>query len=157
MPKPTVQSRLSGGRPLGGRPIATLLFGVTMLWLVAEWMLFSLIAGQIGWFPTIVIAIFKGGFGLILLGFVLKRMQSGLRNTGRGTVSGEKAGLRLGEPLLAILGAILICLPGFVATVIGLALFAPSVRLALLDRFGRGASARNDMIDLGPQDYREID
>lgn len=144
---------------VGGRPIATLLFGFAALWMVAEWLLFGLIADQIGWFPTIVLAIFKGGFGLVLLGYVLRRMQLNLRSMSRENVS-----FSLGEPLLAILGAVLICLPGFVATVIGLALFAPSIRSALIGRFQGAAGAAKTstpngqpgLIDLGADDYREL-
>jgi len=152
MSKREFQTRLFLAGSRTGRPLATLFLGVLALWLVLEWLLFSLIAGQIGWFATIVLAIFKGGFGLILLGVVLRQMQTGLRNLDDGRHS-----LRLGEPLLAILGAILICLPGFVATIIGLALFAPSIRLAILNRFGQHRQTNPGMIDLGPQDYREID
>ena len=133
-----------------GRPIATLFLGLLVLWLVLEYVLFGLIAGQIGWFPTIVIAIFKGGFGLILLGYVLRRMQLNLRD-----LSKENARISVGEPLLAIFGAILICLPGFVATVFGLALFAPSIRSLILTRVMKNRRPPG-YIDLGADDYREI-
>ena len=135
---------------IGGRPIATLFLGLLVLWLVLEYVLFGLIAAQIGWFPTIVIAIFKGGFGLILLGYVLRRMQLNLRD-----LSKENARVSVGEPLLAIFGAILICLPGFVATVFGLALFAPSVRGLILTRVKKNRRPPG-YIDLGADDYREI-
>ena len=134
---------------VGTRPIATLILGVAALWFVVEWLLFGLIAGQIGWFPTIVLSIVKGGAGLVLLGYVLRRMQLGLRDLSKGN-----ARFSLGEPLLAIFGAILICLPGFVATLIGLGLFAPSIRGHVLQRFRTKTGDR--AIDLEAGDYREI-
>ena len=150
MPKTTPYPdtfRLSG---IGGRPIATLFLGLLILWMVAEYILFGLISAQIGWFPTIVIAIFKGGAGLVLLGYVLRRMQLNLRD-----LSKENARISIGEPLLAILGAILICLPGFVATVFGIALFAPSIRSLVLQRFQKNRRGP-DYIELSAEDYREI-
>lgn len=150
MPRSARQSDYPRIGVISGRPIATFLIGMTALWFVVEWFLFGLIAGQIGWFPTIVLSIFKGGFGLILLGFVLKRMQMNFRdlvNTGGGTFS-------IAEPLLAVFGAILICLPGFVATLIGLSLFAPSVRHWLLGRFRQ--RSKPGYVDLSREDYREI-
>ena len=150
MPRTARQSQYFRIGAINGRPIATFLIGVTALWLVIEWFLFGLIADQIGWFPTLVLSIFKGGFGLILLGCVLKRMQVNFKdlvNTGSGTFS-------IAEPLLAILGAILICLPGFVATLIGLSLFAPSVRHWLIGRFRQ--RSKPEFVDLTREDYREI-
>ncbi len=150
MPKSSRSANPFAKKPAGGRPIATFLIGVTALWLVAEWLLFGLISRHIGWFLTILLSILKGGLGLFLLGFVLRRMQLNFRDI---LQSGEGR-LRLAEPLLAIFGAILICLPGFVASLAGLALFSPSIRAWLLRRFGRQNSS--DFIDLSSDDYREI-
>ena len=134
---------------ISGRPIATFLLGFAALWFALEWVLFGLISSHIGWFLTIALSIAKGGIGLLLLGVVLRRMQMGFRD-----VLGSGAPFSVAEPLLAILGAILICLPGFVATLIGLALFAPSVRRFVIARFQTRQNP--DFIDLGVQDYREI-
>ncbi len=130
------------------RPFLILLFGVFFLWLVLEWFLFGLVSGSIGVFPTIVLAIGKGGLGLLLLGFVLRRFSRSMRD---GASKGPK---RLLEPGLAILGAILICLPGFLASLVGLALFAPSFRALVLGWGKRHAPP--DIIDLGQGDYHEV-
>ena len=155
-PRQNSDRLLLGG--LGGRPIATFLFGVCALWFVVEWLLFGLIAQHLGWFLTIALSIVKGGLGLVLLGYVLRKMQLNFRRM----LDGGGIRLRLAEPLLAVLGAVMICLPGFVGTLIGLSLFAPSVRLRIIGRvMGGGATFGKSRqppgtIELAADDYREI-
>jgi UPF0716 protein FxsA len=134
------------------RPLIIFISGIIFLWLVIEWFLFGLISRAIGIFPTIVLSVLKGGFGLILLGFVLRRFSS---TFGSKT---DDATFRLIEPALAILGAILICLPGFLTSIIGLALFAPSFRAMIMGWGKMGAKSKglNDTIDLAKTDYHEV-
>lgn len=134
------------------RPLIIFISGIIFLWLVIEWFLFGLISRAIGIFPTIVLSVLKGGLGLILLGFVLRRFSSSF-----GT-NKDNATFRLIEPALAIFGAILICLPGFLTSIIGLALFAPSFRAMIMGwgKIGAKSKGSNDTIDLAKTDYHEV-
>jgi UPF0716 protein FxsA len=138
---------------LAKRPLIILIAGIIFLWLAIEWFLFGLISQAIGIFPTIVLSVLKGGFGLLLLGFVLRRFSSSF-----GSKTDDTAA-RLIEPALAILGAILICLPGFLTSIIGLALFAPSFRAMIMNKTTSGKKQPKssvDTIDLSKQDYHEV-
>jgi UPF0716 protein FxsA len=134
------------------RPLIVLVSGLVFLWLVIEWFLFGLISQAIGIFPTIVLSVLKGGFGLILLGFVLRRFSSSFGS------HKDDTSLRFIEPALAILGAILICLPGFLTSIIGLALFAPSFRAMVMGwgKMGAKTKGSNNTIDLAQTDYHEV-
>jgi UPF0716 protein FxsA len=132
------------------RPLILLLFGLIFLWLVMEWFLFGLISQAIGIFATLVLSVLKGGFGLILLGFVLRRFSSSFG------ANKNNSSLRLIEPALAILGAILICLPGFLTSIVGLALFAPSFRAMIMGWGKTNTQHPNPTIDLTKADYHEV-
>ena len=134
------------------RPLVILCLGGLSLWFVLEWFLFGLVSHAIGVFPTILLSIFKGGFGIVLLGIVLRRFLSSMRS-GQSNIQNGLTG-RLIEPSLAILGSILICLPGFLTSIIGLALFAPSFR-AMIMSWGKKKYG-TDIVDLKHSDYHEI-
>ncbi len=134
------------------RPLIILCFGVLSLWFVLEWVLFGLISHMIGVFPTVLVSIFKGGFGIILLSIVLRRFLGSMRSGLFNLQNGFRGSLM--EPSLAVLGSILICLPGFLASIVGLALFAPSFR-AMIMGWSRKKAA-SDTIDLAQNEYHEV-
>lgn len=137
---------------LSKRPVLILCLGALSLWFVLEWFLFGLISHTIGVFPTVLLSIFKGGFGIVLLSIVLRRFLMSMRSGLFNLQNGFKGSLM--EPSLAVIGSILICLPGFLTSIIGLALFAPSFR-AMIVSFGRKKSSTGT-IDLARDDYHEI-
>ncbi len=115
------------------RPMTLLLFAAS--WLIFEWFLFSALSRQIGTFGAVVFHVAKGGFGLLLLAIVVRRVGMSLPRALRSGRIADSAG----ELLASMAGATLISLPGLIPTFIGLALFAPSVRRTLGSYFTRNA------------------
>ena len=93
------------------------------------------------------LAIIKGGLGLVLLGAVLTRFSNKMRK------KNDRDDLPIIEPFLAILGAILICIPGFLCSLIGLALFMPVFRVLIVDY--AKSKPKSDTIELDKNDYHE--
>ncbi len=154
MKQDKISSTGHAGRIFSPRSIVILGFGLASLWLVVEWMILKLLAHQFGWFLTLGFSITKGGLGLVLLAFVLRRAW---QNFATRRASRQEGAIltreMLVEPGFAVLGAILIAMPGFVASLFGLSLFSSSIRARLLD-WNRGRS-ESGMIDLTRQDYHE--
>lgn len=117
-------------------------------WLVLEFVLGQLIAERIGGGPTVLFLSIKGGIGILMVGALAL---SGLKRLGKGG-PGRK-GLDLAFSLAS---AVLITLPGLVPTLIGIALFAPSVRSWVLRQFKTGAPEAPRDFDLAPNDWREV-
>jgi UPF0716 family protein affecting phage T7 exclusion len=120
-------------------------------WLLLEFVLMQLIAARIGWGATLAFLSVKGGAGLLLVGVLTAR---GLRRLSRGELT--RAGGSVG---FGIASAVLITLPGIFPTLLGIALFAPSFRAALLKRFtptpeGKAQGPRE--IDLEDSEWREL-
>jgi UPF0716 family protein affecting phage T7 exclusion len=138
------------------RPVTLLLFAAS--WIIFEWLLFGMIARQIGTFAAVAFYIVKGGLGLLLLGLAVRRVGTGLsRAMRRGRVADSA-----GELFGAVAGAILITLPGLIPTLIGLALFAPSVRRwagrFFIRRQEAGTASRRKSapgeVELDPEEWR---
>lgn len=119
-------------------------------WLVLEYALGHLIAERIGWGLTILLLSIKGGLGLLMVGALalggLKRLGKGGQGPGRGGI----------DLAFSLASAILITLPGIVPTLCGIALFAPSLRAAILRKFRAPAPEMPRDMDLAPQDWREL-
>lgn len=123
-------------------------------WIAVEALLFWLMAGAIGFFPTLLLLTVKGVGGFMLLaanlrGILGKVALGGLRN---GLAAVSDAGF-------AALGAFLIFLPGFMTTLAGLALFAPSVRMGLVRWLSREKKrgGGDGILSLDPQEWREVE
>jgi UPF0716 family protein affecting phage T7 exclusion len=134
-------------------PGAILLFALAALfgWVLLEYVLFAALARHIGTPGALLFHVLKGGLGLLLLAVALRRF-------GRGFKAAMRQGgvtVATGNVAAAVVGAILIALPGLVPSLFGLALFAPSLRALILARlFGRGpARPREIVLDRG--DWRE--
>lgn len=113
-----------------------------------EYALGHLIADRIGWGLTVLLLSIKGGIGILLVGAVAL---GGLKRLGKGTPG--RQGIDLGFSLAS---AILITLPGIVPTLVGISLFAPSVRNAVLARFRPKTEEPSRDLELAPQDWREV-
>jgi UPF0716 family protein affecting phage T7 exclusion len=118
-------------------------------WLVLEYALMQLVAARIGWGATLAFLSVKGGAGLLLVGFLTVK---GLRNLGKTGFSRSGSNL-----MFSVISGVLITLPGLAPTLVGIALFAPSLRAALLKRF-RPAQKREVPrdIDLSEDQWREV-
>lgn len=117
-------------------------------WLVLEYALGHLIAERIGWGLTVLLLSIKGGIGILLVGAVAL---GGLKRLGK-----DAPGKRSIDLAFRLASAILITLPGIVPTLLGIALFAPSLRSALLARFRAKAEVPSRDLELAPQDWREV-
>lgn len=118
-------------------------------WLVLEYALMQLVAARIGWGATLAFLSVKGGAGLLLVGVLTIR---GLRSLGKNGFTRAGSGVMFG-----VISGVLITLPGLAPSLLGIALFAPSVRAALLKRFKPDVShqAPRD-IDLTDDQWREV-
>ncbi|HRK23358.1 MAG TPA: FxsA family protein [Beijerinckiaceae bacterium] len=124
-----------------------------ILWFVVEVVLFWLATGTFGVLPTLAALALKGILGGMLLLAHLRSVLSGLP---KAVLTRGLGGL--GSTGFAALGALLIFLPGMLTTVAGLALFSPSVRNWVMNRFRRKqhASGAEGTITLEPNEWREV-
>lgn len=126
---------------------------VGVLYISVECFLFWLVAREIGILPVMAFVTLKGLAGFALFAGQLRSVFTGFAlNPVRRGLGG------LGSAGFGALGAFLILLPGFLSTLAGLALFAPSVR-ALLLRWARrekGRSARDEVITLDANEWRDL-
>lgn len=114
---------------------------------LAELFVIVQVAGWIGALPTILLLV-----GLSALGVALAQ-RTGLelwRRTRRMLADGERPGRAGVEGLLALLGAVLLAVPGFLTALVGAVLLVPPVRAALsgplADRMGRRLQRRRSAI-----------
>jgi UPF0716 family protein affecting phage T7 exclusion len=130
-------------------PVITALL-VIAAWFAAESMVYNLVASWIGGTATLLLFLVKPVLGFMFMAKLLRRKLSGIAGV-RGIVLDGSAAT---DASLKILGAILIVIPGFLAGLIGLALFTPSVRRAI---GGRGTARRSGPreLDLEAGDWRE--
>ena len=127
---------------------------------VAEIVIFIAMAAVIGWLGAAALLVVTSLLGLVLL-----------RRTGRSDLDRLRAavtahglrGLHLETPGAAtILGGILLVLPGFMTDILGAALFLPtfrrwaSAKLAVAARRHRDARRGDHVIDLDPDEWRQI-
>lgn len=142
--------------------------GISLRTILLSWSIAELIAFAIG-----VKLLGVGGAILLMaassvLGIVMLR-RIGLEAVRRltRTISGQPGDGALIDGTLAAFGALFLILPGFVSDVVGLALAAPSIRLALRTRIGGGSDVRpasplgrrqpNGIIDLPPTDWQVVE
>lgn len=129
--------------------------GIILLigWIAIEAVLLQLVAARLGWGLTIAILSVKGGIGLVLLGAITIRGMFGLKKQ-IAEQNGVPASLRLG---FMVASAVLISVPGLFPTLLGFALFSPSLQTWLLGKFRKaGAAAPPREIDLPAEEWREI-
>ena len=123
-----------------------------LLWIALELLLMTLIANRFGWGTTVLLHLLKGGFGLLLVGWLTLRGLTRLRDALSTGVLSEK-GLSFGFPVAR---AVLIAIPGLIPALVGLALFSPSLRALVLRRFsGQARTTGPQEIDLSTDEWKE--
>jgi len=138
-------------------PIILLLF---LCWPFLEIAGFIYVGEHIGILATIALTLLSMVAGAILLRLqgiaVLQKMQTELR-------AGRVPAAQLGHAALIAFAGLCLLVPGFVSDIIGLLLFLPPVRslvLMLVTRnihvVVRSATVRTRVVDLDPEDWRDV-
>jgi UPF0716 protein FxsA len=127
---------------------------------IAEIVVILLVAALIGWLWVLFIVLASSLVGALVV------RRSGVENLRRFRSAVEAEGIRginLETPgLAAIVGGILLILPGFITDILGAALFVGPVRRWAAATFGwtigrrRQRRADTGIIDLGPDDWRQL-
>lgn len=135
------------------RGILRIIFLACIGWIAVECVLFYLLAGTIGFLPATMVMVVKGIGGFLLLGANLRAIlgKVGLHDLRNGLAA-------ISDASFAALGAFLIMLPGCLTTLAGLALFSPSIRMALVRRMNREKrhADRDGVISLDASEWSEI-
>lgn len=129
------------------------LFTAGLVWFAVECLLFWLLAGAIGFFPATFAMAFKGVVGFLLLASNVRKILA------KVALSDLKTGLvAISDTSFAALGALLILLPGFLTTLVGLALFSPSIRMTLVRWLKREKKkgGGDGILSLDATEWREI-
>lgn len=128
------------------RPLLILVAG----WILLEFVLLELLAARLGWGVVLALVSVKGGLGLIAL--VLITIFAGRAARGR---QGLDRLIALGFPLVS---GILIALPGLIPMLIGIALFSPSLRQAVVAWWLRRSRGAEDprFLELSASEWEEI-
>lgn len=130
---------------------------------VAELAAFILVAAGIGWGPALALLVGTSLAGLVML----RRQHRGRLERLRDTVSrGGAADVLTGPDALAMIGEILLILPGFITDVAGLLLLLPKVRQRLGATIRRappqgprrreGRDAPDSVVDLAPGEWHHL-
>jgi len=139
---------------------------LVLIWLVAEFVAFGLVAGAVGFGGALLLCLLTSLIGVVMLrrlglstAWRLRRAMAERRQ--------DEAGLSRGALVdggLVAVGSILLILPGFVSDLCGLALAAPSVRSWLGDKFqngrasgGTGRSSGPNLVELDPGEWSRTD
>jgi UPF0716 family protein affecting phage T7 exclusion len=128
-------------------PIGLLLF---LVWVAAEVVVFQMLASRIGGAATTFLFIVKPVLGIMLVG---NRLKAAFRKSG-GAFAMRLEGRDAIQTALALVAAVLLAIPGFVAGLIGLALLSPQVRGWIAARFAGPAPQSRD-IELDRSEWTE--
>ena len=126
------------------------------LWLIAEYIAFSLVAQAIGLDGAIFATLATSAAGIIFLrrlGASASRTLASLLQSGELHLFSPE---RLNAGFSAALGGTLLVLPGFLTDLIGLALIARAQAWRLF-RVQEPVRRSEDVIELSPQDWRRLD
>jgi UPF0716 protein FxsA len=139
-----------------------LLVAAILAWPFLEIAAFVAVGREIGIFGTLALTIATSALGAVLL-----RIQgvASLRRIRRAIVAGGEPVQAIGHTALIALGGLLLLLPGFVSDILGLLLFVPLVRKALIAWIGRNARVTvvstgrggRRVVDLDPDEWRRRD
>ena len=129
---------------LGTNPKRLALIAIA-LWIALELLVLKAMIGRIGIGLTLTLLILKGGLGLVALALLTARSARKL---------GQEA---FGSFGFRIASGVLIALPGFVASLAGLALFSPSLRgfIGKLIAKNKGTPRSDGVLDLSPDQWTE--
>lgn len=128
------------------RPLLILLAG----WLLLEYVVLELLAARIGWGAVLVIMSLKGGCGLILLVMLTLAAARAGRKAGPGKT--------LEAMIFPVISGILIALPGLLPMLFGIALFSPSLRIAVAAWWRTRSMPAQDprLLELEANEWKEI-
>lgn len=134
---------------------------ITMAALLAEVVVFVLLAERIGFGPTLLLTMASSLLGAAMLRRSGTSALAALRGLSGGGLGREGAFI---DGMLRAVGALLLILPGFITDLVGLVLIAPSGRQWLVRRFGLAlevpsAASRigSQTIDLEAEDWTRLD
>jgi UPF0716 protein FxsA len=126
----------------------------------AELAAFVLVAATIGWLRAAALLVATTVFGVLLL---RRSGRENLRHLRGALARDGLRAVRLETPgAAAVLGAILLVVPGFITDLVGAALFLPTTRrwlsgaLARLARPPKSQPRNNRIIDLDPAEWHRI-
>jgi len=127
-----------------------------LAWPAAEIVAFACIAVAVGFMNAIFLVLLLSLAGL----FTLRHFSGGVTRFHAAGNAGSAAAM-LGRPALASgLGGILLLIPGFVTSVLGVLILLPISRRWLLAGCRRAMAARRptspDVVDLGPNEWRPL-
>lgn len=134
-----------------------MVFSALVLWLVGEFVAFSLVAQAIGLNGAILATLatsFAGGWLLHRLGATARTNLLAIVNL--NDTAGWFAPERLRAGLAAALGSFFLVLPGFLTDIVGLLLLARATQ-GWLSSGARPGSTDDDVLELSPQEWRHID
>jgi UPF0716 protein FxsA len=134
-------------------PVKTIAIAV-LAWPVAEIAAFFCVAAAVGFVNAILLVVLTSLAGLL----VLRHFSSGsqrLRTGGGGAAAVFSGGMA------PVLGGVLMLIPGFLATLLGMLVLLPLSRRFLLGQFLRLFAVRQrpadpDVIDLAPEEWRSL-
>lgn len=124
-----------------------------VLFIGVECVLFWLAGQQLGILPVMAFVTLKGFAGFALL---VVHLRSALRGIALNPLRRGLSGL--GSAGAGALGAFLIALPGFLTTLMGLALFSPTMRARAVRWMQREKrrSGRDEIITLDADEWRDL-
>lgn len=118
------------------------------LWLVLEALIIKLTAGYLGLGTTFLLLFAKSGIGLFLVIWMTGRAFMRMPRTGFSIARFERIGF-------GVLAGLMLMMPGFVLSLLVLALIAPGVRSVIMSRFAPPPD--DGTITLEPGEWREIE
>lgn len=131
-------------------------------WVIAEVIALMVVVKLVGFSGAILLSLASSLIGLVILRRLGMEAARHLRTalTGRASTEG-----RILDGSLAVFGAFLLIVPGFVSDVVGLVLAAPSGREYVTRRLGLGVrregarvpDSRPGVIDLSPSDWTVVE
>jgi UPF0716 protein FxsA len=135
-------------------PVKTIAIAV-LAWPVAEIVAFFCVAAAVGFVNAILLVVLTSLAGLL----VLRHFSSGSQRIRSG--GGFIATSVFSGGTAPVLGGILMLVPGFLATLLGMLILLPVSRRFLLAQFRRLFAARErpadpDVIDLAPEEWRSL-
>jgi UPF0716 protein FxsA len=135
-------------------PVKTIALAV-LAWPVAEILAFFCVVAAVGFGTAILLIVLTSLTGLFILRHFSGSPQRLRTRDGFMTASVFSGGM---APLL---GGILMLIPGFLATALGILILLPLTRRWLLDHFrrlfaGHRQPADPDVIDLAPEEWRSL-
>jgi UPF0716 protein FxsA len=112
---------------------------LVLVWIAAEIAAFVVVAGQIGFLLAVLLVLVVSASGPLLV----RRAGLGVLTHARERLArGESPNRELLDGVVLLLGGFLVCVPGFISDVVGLALLIGPVRHLVIRAAGRSLARR---------------